>query len=293
MDKLCSGYGLVEGPVWDEGRKALLFSDVLNGGVYAVTRDCEVSTVIEHRRGIGGMVPHASGGVVVSGRNVSWKPFAGDDDTGATILMLDRDEGNGNVGYNDLTSDRQGRVYVGSLGSSPVFEDGREPASGDLYLIDLDGKAHVVMPDIRLTNGLAVSPDGRTLYHSDTTPSVVNRYTVNEDGTLSDRDVFVTTDKGVPDGLCVSEDGAVWVALAGGGGGVQSYAADGSPQAFVSIPQPMCTSCCFGGDDLKDLYIVSGSDGGDLNTGAVYVETLETPGLPVHPARIALTGTGV
>ncbi|MEM7363742.1 MAG: SMP-30/gluconolactonase/LRE family protein [Pseudomonadota bacterium] len=291
MDKLCSGYGLVEGPVWDQTRRALLFSDVLNGGVFSVTRDGRVETVIEHRRGIGGMALHVHGGMVVSGRNVSWKPFS-TDVGGETVMLLDRDESAGNVGYNDLTTDEQGRIYVGSLGSSPVFEDGREPASGDLYLIDTDGMARIVMEDIRLTNGLAVSPDGKTLYHSDTTRNVVNRYTVQPDGALSDREIFVHTHNGVPDGLCVSADGAVWVALAGGGSGVQAYSEDGRELMFVEIPQPMCTSCCFGGDDLNDLYIVSGSDGGEPNSGAVYVERLDHTGLVVHPAAVQLAAGG-
>ena len=62
-------------------------------------------------------------------------------DGGSTQTVLDRDPDAGNVGYNDLTTDAAGRIYAGSLGSSPVFDDGREPAPGALHLIDLDGSA--------------------------------------------------------------------------------------------------------------------------------------------------------
>jgi len=55
--------------------------------------------------------------------NVSYKAFDG----GATVTLLDSDPDHGNVGYNDLTTDAEGRIYVGSLGSSPVFADGRKP----------------------------------------------------------------------------------------------------------------------------------------------------------------------
>ena len=222
MDKLCSGYGLVEGPAWDQKCHALLYSDVLNGGL------------------------------VVSGRNVSWKSFS-TDVGGETAMLLDRDESAGNVGYNDLTTDEYGHIRVGSFGSSTVFEDSRDPAPGDLYLIDIDGMARIDMEDIRLTNGRAVSADGKTLYHSDTTSSVVNRYTVCTDG----------------------------------GRGVQAYAEDGRELTFIEIPQPMCTSCCFGDDDL---YIVSGSNGGEPNSGAVWVERLDHTGLVVHPAIVQLEG---
>ncbi len=116
--------------------------------------------------------------------------------------------------------------------------------------------AQIDMEDIRLTNGRAVSPDGKTFYHSDTTRSVVNRYKVHTDG----------------------------------GRGVRAYADDGSELTFGEIPQPMCTSCCFGGDDLNDLYIDSGSNGGEPNSGAVYGDRLDHSGLVVHPATVQLEG---
>ncbi len=282
MRQLTQGYGLIEGPVWDATR-GLIFSDVLFGGVFAMTPEGEVSTLFEHRRGIGGMALHAGGGLVVSGRNIAYKPFAG----GATEILLDRDEAQGNVGYNDITTDAAGRIYAGSLGASPVFADGRKPQAGNLYLIDLDGSAKIVAEDIRLTNGLGFSPDGRKLYHSDSLRRTVSSYAVEESGDLGPKLTFVKTERGVPDGLVVSEDGAVWVALASGGGGVAVFNPDGSQREHIDIPLPMCTSVCFGGDDLCDLYIVSGSDGADTEkAGAVYVYRSTVAGLPVSVARV-------
>ena len=283
MDTLASGYGLIEGPVWSD-RHGLLFSDVLFGGVFALGADGRVATVFEHRRGIGGMALHVVDGLIVSGRNIAYKAFAGGD----TVCVLDRDEARGIVGYNDITTDAHGRVYAGSLGSSPVFEDGRKPQAGNLYLIDLDGTARQVASDIQLTNGLGFSPDGRWLYHSDSRRNTVFRYAVEDDGTLGEKQPFVTTDNGAPDGLVVSEDGVVWVALAGGGA-VAAYGPDGEPRRRISIPEPMCTSVCFGGGDLRDLYIVSGSDGADSDrAGSIHVEQLDVAGVPVAPARVTI-----
>lgn len=283
MEKLTQGYGLIEGPVWMPGQ-GLYFSDVLNGGVFCLDGSGTVTTVFAHRRGIGGMSPHVEGGMIVSGRNISWKSVP----EGQTLTLLDSDEATGLVGFNDITADAAGRIYAGSLGASPVFDDGREPQSGDLYLIDLDGSARMVARDILLTNGLAFSPDGKTLYHSDSTRNHINAYAVSTDGSLGEKVIFATTDTGVPDGLVVSQDGRVWVALAGAGG-VAVYTDAGEPQRFIDIPEPMCTSVCFGGDDLKDLYIVSGSNGAQSDrAGAVYVERVDVPGLLVPPARVAL-----
>jgi D-xylonolactonase len=284
MEKCAEGYGLIEGPVWDPQR-GLLFSDVLFGGVFCLGADESVTSVFEHRRGIGGMALHQAGGLVVSGRNLSYKPFDG----GATRTVLDRDEDNGLVGFNDITTDAHGRIYAGGLGASPVFDDGREPRAGDLYLVDLDGSARVVAGDVQLTNGLGFAPDGNTLYHSDSGRRTVFCYGVNDDGSLAEKREFVRTEKGSPDGLVVSEDGAVWVALAGGGQGVGVYEPTGKLRAHVEIPLPMCTSVCFGGADLKDLYIVSGSGGTDSDrAGSIFMVRSDVAGIVQTPAKVKI-----
>ena len=280
MEQLAHGYGLIEGPVWEDG-KGLLFSDVLFGGVFRLNLDGAVETVFEHRRGIGGMALHEAGGLIVSGRNLSFKPFSG----GATVTVSEQDESAGVVGFNDLTTDEAGRIYAGALGASPVFDDGREPRAGDLYLVDLDGSARVVARDVQLTNGLGFSPDGATLYHSDSRRQIVFCYSVAADGSLGEKRPFVKTSGGAPDGLAVSADGAVWVALAGGSG-VGVYSPSGAQQDFIKIPQPMCTSLCFGGADRRDLYIVSGSEGSQSErAGAVFRTRTDVAGLPVAAAR--------
>ena len=280
-EPVANGYGLVEGPVWHDDY-GLMFSDVIFGGVYTVNDDKEVEPVFEHRRGIGGMAVHAEGGLVVSGKNVSLKRFGETE----SILLLDRDPDNGNVGYNDLTTDASGRIYVGSLGSSPVFDDGLEPRAGNLYLIELDGKSRIVAEDVQLTNGLGFSPSGRVLYHSDSRRGQIYRYEVVRNGDLKPREVFHEFENGAPDGLAVAEDGSVWVANAGAGG-VSVIGPDGVQLAFISIPVPMCTSVCFGGAGLRTLYIVSGSNGvaGDRR-GGVYRYEASVSGLPIPPATV-------
>lgn len=287
MKAIADGYGLIEAPVWHT-ELGLLFSDVINGGVYHVDPRGRVHVVFPHRRGIGGMVLHCDQGVVVSGRNISFKRFGEDEST----LLLDRDPENGNVGYNDITADEQGRVYAGSLGSSPVFKDGREPQAGDLYVIDLDGSSRIVAEDVMLTNGLGFSPDGRTLYHSDSRQSHVVKYSVLQNGDLGHKKVFAEFENGAPDGLAVAEDGSVWIALAGGSG-VSVHSSSGGRLDFVEIPLPMCTSVCFGEPDMKTLYIVTGSNGveGD-NRGAVFRYRTATSGLKVPVARVELADSG-
>ncbi len=283
MELLASGYGLIEWPVWDPNQ-GLLFSDVIHGGVFCLPADGgPVTPVLEHRRGIGGMALHEAGGLIVSGRNISFKPFGG----GEGAVLQDGAGADGAVGFNDLTTDPDGRLYVGSLGFSPIAE-GAEEKPGKLYLIGLDGSARALAPGIRLTNGLGVSPDGRSLYHSDSRTHKVWRYERADDGTVGPREPFAEMPVGIPDGLAVAEDGAVWVAVADGGC-VLAFDPDGGQRERIEVPVPMVTSVCFGGGGLRELYIVTGSRGTDSGRGGgVYRIPAAVPGLPLAAARVEL-----
>jgi xylono-1,5-lactonase len=206
MKELATGYGLVEGPVWHD-TLGLLYSDVPNGGVFRVAKDGSVSQQVPKRRGIGGMALHADGGLIMGGRDIVLTDI---DGTNMGVLLAGADTKAG-VGFNDLTTDSAGRVYVGDLGFS-VFGGG-EPKPGFLHVIDLDGSTRVISDGIMLTNGLGFSPDGKRLYHSDARADVVRVYDVLADGSVSGWKPFATINKGeTPDGLAVAADGSVWVA---------------------------------------------------------------------------------
>ena len=134
MEQLASGYTLIEGPVWDPSQ-GLLFSDVRDGGVFCLESIGTVRPVVEHRRGIGGMALHESGGLIVGGRNIAYKGPAAH---GTLVLIEQSVAPEDIIGFNDLTTDSAGRIYAGSLGGSP-FAKGGIRRSGFLHMIDLDG----------------------------------------------------------------------------------------------------------------------------------------------------------
>lgn len=282
MQQLATGFGLIEGPVWDAGR-GLYFSDVFNGGVHLLDRNDRVTLAVPKRRGIGGMALHADGGLVVGGRDIAWTGLAGEE----AVTLLDKAEIPGCTGFNDLTADHAGRIYVGSL-AWRVF-GGDPPKPGLLHLIDLDGSHRAVSDGVMLTNGLGFSPDRRRLYHSDAGSALVRVYDLAEDGSLSAWRTFASlAPDGIPDGLKVAADGSVWVADAHGGR-VAVFEADGSHRLDLAVPLPMVTSLCLGGDDLRDLYIVTGSMGAPTDTsGTLFRTRVDIPGLPVPPARVRL-----
>ena len=191
------------------------------------------------------------------------------------------------VGFNDLTTDKAGRVYVGSL-AFMVFGGG-EAKPGNLVRIDLDGSIQVLSDGVMLTNGLGFSPDGKRLYHSDSRVGV-RVYDVAADGTVGPWRLFADLGSGLPDGLKVAADGSIWVADAHGGR-VAVFEPDGSHRMDVAVPIPMVTSLCFGGEDLRDLYIVTGSERGPReNCGTVFRTRVEVAGQPLAPCRVKLNG---
>jgi gluconolactonase len=284
MEELSTGYGLVEGPVYDPQR-GLVFSDVLNGGVHALNLSTgAVETLIPHRRGIGGMAPHISGGFVVSGRNVAVK-IPGQE---GTHVLLDAKDAGDAAGFNDLTTDAAGRIYVGSLGFVAVDPNAvKKP--GLLCMIDVDGSAHTLASGIQLTNGIAVSADGKRLYHNDLDAHTTLVYALHDDGTVGEKQpLIVHPNDGHPDGMAVAQDGSIWIAMAHHGC-VRVFNPDGSERRKLDVPLPMVTSMCFGGSDLQELFIVTGSVGaGRENAGTIYRERVDVPGVPIHPARMPL-----
>jgi gluconolactonase len=274
LETLASGYGLVEGPcAGADGR--LYFSDVTNGGVFALSPDGDVETLVPRRRGVGGIALHAEGGLVISGRDVCHV------EGGRTRVLLPRPPGVG--GFNDLCVDAQGRVLVGSLRSDP-FSLGAEREPGECHRIGPGGQSEVLYGGIGLANGLGFSPDGATLYHADTAAGDVLAHDVARDGGVSRRRVFARCL--APDGLAVDAEGGVWVASYGGGR-VLRFDAAGALEREVALPLPLVASCCFAGPGLDQL-VVAAQDAAlaPLGGGCLLRLRVDVPGLRLPLATI-------
>jgi gluconolactonase len=273
MEALASGYGLLEAPTAD-GEGNVYFSDVLGGGVHRWSPEGELELVLPKRRGIGGMLLHADGGLVVSGRDVV---HVKDEET-RTLLALE-----GVTGFNDMAADAEGRVYAGALRFMPF--GGEEPVPGEVWRIDAEGRAVELFGGIDWANGIGFSPDGRTIYTSDYAHGIVLAHELNDDG-ASNRRVFARSPSGGADGLAVDERGGVWVAL-GQGGGVGRFAPDGSLDHVLDVPASFVSSVCFGGEDLRDLYVTTADNSDDPDAGGTLFRTrVDVPGLPQPLAAI-------
>jgi D-xylonolactonase len=275
LEVLASGYGLIEGPRVDP-EDNLYFSDVLGGGVYRRSPSGEITTVVPKRRGVGGIALHADGGLIISGRNICHVK------DGTTRVVFDLED---TPGYNDLFTNARGQVLVGSMRTNPFGAPGpREP--GELYLITAEDKATQLYNDVSLTNGIGFSPDGRTLYHSDTARNQVIVHDVDEVGQVANRRSLGDTPDLQPDGLAVDEAGCVWIADYGAGC-ARRVRPDGRLDLTIDLPSAQVTSLCFGGSDLRDLYIVTADNTDDPDLGGTIFRTrVNTPGLAVALASI-------
>ena len=280
--------GLLEGPRWDDRTQAVVFSDARNGGVLSLDATGKLDTVIAHRRGIGGIALHESGGCVVTGRNVAYKAYDKVGEVQPTVVLIERDELNHRVGFNDLTTDARGRVYVGSMAFVALHEDIDDPKlrAGEFWMIDTDGTVKCVAQDIRVSNGTAMSADGKTLYLSDSSRRAVFSFSADlETGKLGPRSVLLETPAGVPDGMAVAQDGSIWITLAYAGKIIR-YTGEGKVIEEFDIPDKMVTSVCFGGVDGRTLYVVTGVPNDKPQEEAhVYTVRVDVAGFPIHRAK--------
>ncbi len=198
--------------------------------------------------------------------------------------------------FNDGKADPQGRFWVGT-----IFEP-RKPALAALYRYGAGGLARMA-GDITVSNGLAFSPDGRTLYWSDTFSHRVFAFDFDgSDGTLSRQRLFaefpvkqagqdLATYGGRPDGAAVDSEGAYWCAMFEGQR-LLRFAPDGKLLQELPLPARCPTMPCFGGPDLRTLFVTTARHQRPADelaalplSGCVLSCRVDVPGLPVHFAK--------
>jgi sugar lactone lactonase YvrE len=160
---------------------------------------------------------------------------------------------------------------------------------GEAYRIDLDGSVTELYGGVGISNGIGFSPDGRTLYHVDSTSRGIWAHDLDDAGALSNRRHIAKPafEKGIPDGLCVDTEGNLWVAHVQGGR-VVVLDPGGNHVDEIRVPASWVTSCAFGGSDYRDLYIVSADNTDDKALGGCVWRC--RPGAAGHPTPLARVG---
>jgi sugar lactone lactonase YvrE len=153
--------------------------------------------------------------------------------------------------WNEIVVDDQGRAYVNNIG----FEFGGDFAPGIIAMVGPDGSARVVAEDIAFPNGMVLTPDNSTLIVAESYANVLTAFDIASDGGLINRRVWAELGDGVPDGICVDDEGAVWygdvpnkrcVRVREGGEVLNTVELDRG-----------CFACALGGPEGTTLYMVA------------------------------------
>lgn len=239
---------LGEGPLWDERSGHLYWHDVTARRLHRTDASGTASQSWELAKMPGSFALRDGGGLLAAFRN-QLALFA--PDTGKTEEITGHGIDFGRERFNDGACDARGRFWAGT------FDPSMKSATGCLYRIDPDLSVHRMDTGLAMSNGLAWSPDGATLYFADSRPGKVYRYAFDMDrGTIGAREVFLDySDRpGRPDGCTVDSEGFLWVAEVTAGR-VSRYAPSGRAVGALQLPVSKPTSVAFGGADLDTLFI--------------------------------------
>ena len=290
---------LGESPFWHPHERALYWLDIPGRAVLRTRGDIGAATVERWPLPTepGCMAPARSGGLVIALRDGIYRAR---DWGGALrpLAMVDHDTRT--MRFNDGKCDAQGRFWAGSI------NEAKDGATAALYCLDPSaGKPATLrrMADgVTTANGLAFAPESRRLYWSDTAAHVVRRWQWDAaTNAMSDMAVFRRFDDkpagwtaeapgsyaGRPDGATLDAAGNYWAAMFEGAQ-VKQLAPDGHTLAAFPLPARCPTMPCFGGDDLRTLFVTTGRRGRPLHelshypaSGSVMFMQAAQPGRPV------------
>ena len=271
---------LGECPMWSIAEQALYFVDINAPSLNRYDPEAGTHRAIPMPSSIGSFGLRAGGGFVVALRDGVW---LADMHGHLERKVVDAPYDPAHHRFNDGRVDRQGRFWVGTM------NENRDANTAALYRLERDGTLARVLDDIMISNGLAWSPDGRTMYHADTPTLTLRAFAFDPaTGTPALPRVFArwsgATDR--PDGGAVDSRGHYWTAFYRGGKVVE-LDPTGRIVRELAIPAMCPTMCAFGGRDLRTLYVTTARQqrpDDELarfpQSGGVFAMSVDAPGLP-------------
>jgi sugar lactone lactonase YvrE len=246
---VAAGNLLGESPVWDAAHDALWWIDIHGRSVHRWTpRHGHGAWPLAEQVGCIGLCE--GGGLVAGTRSgfVRLDPASGRREPIADVLS-----GRPDVRFNDGRADRHGAFWSGTV------HERREVGGAALYRLAPDGTVRVACANVTVSNGIAWSPDGRTMYFADSHVREVYAFDVDPaTGLVAERRLLLRFDPewGMPDGATVDAEGHLWIAGIGGAC-VLRIRPDGVLDRRLGMPVSQPTSCTFGGPGLRTLYVTS------------------------------------
>jgi sugar lactone lactonase YvrE len=257
VDLLCDVRCQVgESPLWLPGEQALYWVDIEGRRLHRWRAADGRSHRWQAAERLACIAPMVGGGFVAGMEDGIFAVQPQADGTLATRLLARASHAQRGMRFNDGRTDRAGRFWAGTMVMDMTLA---EPA-GVLHRLDGRGLSAPLVDGLLVQNGLGFSPDGRTMYLSDSHPDArkIWAFDLSDDGTPSRRRLFVDMNlhPGRPDGCAVDTDGALWV-CANDGHAVLRFTPDGRLDRTLALPVSKPSMCAFGGAAMDELYITT------------------------------------
>jgi sugar lactone lactonase YvrE len=246
---------LGEGPAWDAASQRLYWVDIFSGLVHIFNPNGDPDEIIDLEQPVGCVAPTIGGNLVLGCKSgLSTYKFS---TAKLDVLAHPESDRPGNR-FNDGKCGPDGRFLAGTM------DNAEKEASGSLYSLDPDGSLQTLLTGVRISNGLAWSPDHKTFYFIDTPTRQVAAYDYNlRSGRIFNPRVVVNVPEkfGWPDGMTSDVNGRLWIAMWGGAAITVWDPAAGALLEKIAVPAKNVTSCVFGGLEQNELYITSARKG--------------------------------
>lgn len=270
---------LGEGPVWVERDQALWFVDIKKKHIHRLDPATGDKRSWDAPEMVGFIMPARSGGFV-AGLQSGLHKF--DESNGSFTPIVELESELPANRLNDAVTDPSGAMWFGSMDNDEKALSGAfyRFANGQVQRTGLDG--------ICITNGPAVSPDGRILYYIDTLAKTIHAANIASDGLLGNKLLFTTIaeGEGYPDGPTIDSEGCIWVSLYDGWE-TRRYSPEGKILQRVRFPVANITKIAFGGPDLRTAFATTARQGMSADAlaaqpqaGDLFQFQVDVPGVP-------------
>jgi xylono-1,5-lactonase len=276
---------LGEGPVWVERDRALWFVDIKKQQIHRYDPATRGKRSFNAPEQVGFVLP-AEGGGFVAGLQSGLHRF--DETRGTFDLIVEVEPELPTNRLNDGVADPAGRLWFGTM------DNNERAKSGAFYCFHEGRLARTALDNIAITNGPAVSPDGKLLYFVDTLAGTIGVADIRDDGSLGEGRPFVRIDPkdGHPDGPTIDSNGHLWISLYAGWE-ARRYAPTGELVDRVRFPVANITKISFGGDQLRTAFATTARQmlsadeiGQQPLIGSLFEFQVSVPGVPCPLVRL-------
>lgn len=248
---------LGEGPVWDQRRQKLFWVDIEGRTLYRYDPISKEGNKWDFEEMIGAAIPKDDGNLLLALES-GLATFDFDTLELARHQVLENSDPK--IRFNDGKCDSIGNLWIGTMHKQVL------PNTGNFYKVSTNMEVAVAIKDTTISNGMGWSPDNKKFYYIDTATYEVVCYNFDDivGSIKSKKSIFsIPKSYGGPDGMCIDQEGMLWIAHWGGNCVRRWDPNTGEVLEIVEIDAPNVTSCCFGGKNLDTLFITTARSGLD------------------------------